>query len=73
MRKIGFFEEWKFKHVGFGEIKNKIFLEEGVPSYAPARRRRRSCAITPCCPPLVKAGITITFANVLAAALANCR
>ena len=53
--------------------KNKIkdFLEEGAPSCAPARRGRRSSAITPCCPPFVEAGMAITFANVFAAALAN--
>jgi len=51
--------------------KNKDFLEEGAPSFAPARRGRRSCAITPCCPPVIEAGIFITFANALAVALAN--
>ena len=34
--------------------KNKDFLEEGAPSCDQARRRRRSCSITPCCPPVVK-------------------
>ncbi len=50
---------------------NQDLLEEGVPSFAPARLGNRSCAITPCCPPVVKAGKFITFANVLAAAQAN--
>jgi len=51
--------------------RNKELLEEGVPSFAQARRGRRSCAITPCCPPFVQAGRVITFADVFAAAVAN--
>jgi len=37
-------------------IKDKDILEEGVPSFAAACRRRQSSAITPCCPPFVQAG-----------------
>ena len=51
--------------------KSEKFLKEGVPSCAPARLGNRSSAITPCCPPFVKAGMDITFADVIAAALAN--
>ncbi len=46
-------------------IKNEELLEEGAPSFAPARRGRRSSAITPCCPPVAKAGKFITFAGRL--------
>jgi len=52
-------------------FKNKDFLEEGVPSCASARLGNRSCAITPCCPPVIEAGKFITFANVLSAAQTN--
>jgi len=52
-------------------IINQDLLEEGAPSFAPARLGNRSCAITPCCPPVAKAGMAITFANDIAAALAN--
>lgn len=47
---------------------DKEFMEEGAPSFAQARRGRWSSAITPCCPPVVKAGIAVTFVNTFAAA-----
>jgi len=65
-----FLEEGTFVKSNYSK---KEFLEEGVPSFAAACRRRQSCAITPCCPPVVKAGDFITFSTVLAAALTNCR